>query len=112
MNHVTFDAYVRRAATLLDRRSLFGGLSAALLAADFVPLAVEAKKHGKNNGKRCQKRGKRCRRALPKFCEGDQECVEALRPCCGHTAKCNSGEARDCCRKKGFCNSSATSLPE
>jgi hypothetical protein len=64
MNDVTFDAYVRRAAGLLDRRTLFGGLSTALLAAGSVPVAVEAKKKGKKkrkNRKSCRKRAGFCR---------------------------------------------------
>ncbi len=52
MDHVTFDAFSRRTADLLDRRALVGGVSAALLTIAGLPLAAEAKK------KHMLKRGK------------------------------------------------------
>jgi hypothetical protein len=106
MNQRTFDTFVRRTANLFDRRSLLGGAGAALLAAGVVPRAAEAKKPGKNKKnkrKHCQKSAKDCRRDLPDFCDGDQECIDALGPCCAHEARCNNGKARECCRQKGFC---------
>jgi hypothetical protein len=44
MDHMMFEAFVRRAATLLDRRTLFGGLSAALLAVGGIPHDASARK--------------------------------------------------------------------
>ncbi len=106
MHHTTFDTFVRRAASLQvqvrDRRSFLGGLSAALLAATGLPLATEAKK-GKNKQKRDQKLAKRCRRNLPGFCEGNQQCLDELNPCCRFLAKGKRGKADACCRESEFC---------
>lgn len=43
MNQNTFDTFARRTATLLDRRSLCGGVSAALVSIAGWPLAAKAK---------------------------------------------------------------------
>jgi FAD/FMN-containing dehydrogenase len=43
MNQNTFDTFVRRTATLLDRRSFCGGASAMLVTMAALPLATEAK---------------------------------------------------------------------
>jgi hypothetical protein len=53
MGQSTFETFVRRASYLLNRRSLFGGMSAAFLAAG-VPLTAKAKgkhHHHHHNGK-------------------------------------------------------------
>lgn len=47
MNQNSFDTFVRRTATLLKRRSLFGGASALLLSTASLPLTAEAKKERK-----------------------------------------------------------------
>src|SRR5687767_11695604 len=44
MDQTTFDTYVRRAASLLDRRALVGGASAVLLSIAGLPLAAKAEK--------------------------------------------------------------------
>lgn len=92
MDRVTFDDIARRTAALLDRRSLFAGLSAAGLAAAGLPSEAGAKgKHGhkhKNNRKSdaCKKRVKECRRVIR---EG---CTEFDLPNCDRLSK-------DCCKK-------------
>jgi hypothetical protein len=110
MNQNTFDTFARRTATLLDRRSLFRGGSAALVTAAGLPLATEAKnKHkGKNKHKKGKKLAKRCRRNLPGFCEGNQRCIDELSPCCRFLAKGKRGKADACCRESEFCPGAAS----
>jgi hypothetical protein len=67
MNHVAFDVYVRRAAGLLEWRSLAGGLSAALSAPGGIPLALEAAA--------TKKRVRLCRADLLAVCEGNDGCI-------------------------------------
>ena len=106
MDRVTLNSYVCRAAGLLDRRALFGGLSSALLAAGAVPFTVEARKPGQHKRKQCKKQAQSCRSIVPDFCEGDPECIEDLNKCCGLLAKCKSEDkAQACCRNVGVCDS-------
>lgn len=91
MNHVAFDPYVRRAAGVLDWRSLIGGLSAALLALCDVPLHAEAVK----------KRVRFCRADLFAVCEGNDGCIDDLLGYC----KCKKvhkspQRASDCCENE------------
>lgn len=104
MHQNTFDTFARRAASLLDRRALFGGASATLLTIAGLPLAVEAKK----KHKRGKKLAKRCRRNLPGFCEGNQQCIYELSPCCRFLAKGKRGKADACCRESEFCPGAAS----
>jgi hypothetical protein len=101
MDHVTFEAASRRAATLLDRRSLFGGASAALFTIVGMPLVAEAKNKRDNLAKRC-------RRNLPGFCAGNQRCISELKPCCRFLAKGNREKADACCRESEFCAGAAS----
>jgi hypothetical protein len=103
-----FDSFVRRAASVLDRRSLVGGAGATLLTLGGVPLAAEAKKKGKKKRKRDKKLAKRCRQNLPGFCEGNQQCIDELSPCCHFLAKGKRGKADACCRESEFCPGAAS----
>jgi hypothetical protein len=111
MDQRTFETFVRRASDLLDRRSLMGGLSAALLATG-VPLAAGAKKgkhkhkHNKGKSKGCKKRVKACREGVPIFCEGNEECIDTLAPCCKKACK-SLDELERCCVDVGVCTSAA-----
>ncbi len=95
MDQITFDRYVRRIAGLLDRRSMLGGLSAALLTAAGMPLDVSAKK-GKKKGKNrksCKKRAGKCRQEFLENCSDDDVddtpgCENAINNCCKKAAKC------------------------
>lgn len=107
MHQYTFDTFARRAAGLLDRRALFGGASAALLTIAGLPLAAETKKKGKKKRKRDKKLARRCRRNLPGFCEGNQQCIDELSPCCHFLAKGKRGKADACCRESEFCPGAA-----
>jgi hypothetical protein len=104
MHHTTFHTIVRRAVGLQDRRSLLGGLSAALLALVGLPLAAEAKKKHKRKSKGCKKRVKACREGVPIFCEGNQECIDTLAPCCKKACKSLDEVAR-CCVDVDVCTS-------
>jgi hypothetical protein len=109
MNHTTFDSFTRRAAGLMDRRSLFGGLSAALLGIGGVPIALEAKKNGngKGNGKKkrtkaCKKRIKDCRQEVLPQCgpEDPPNCDDVVNQCCKKA--CKSVEKADACLEENF----------
>lgn len=102
MDRVRFDMVARRAAGLLDRRSLFAGLSAALLAGSGIPLA-EAKKHKNKKSKACKKRMKLCRTDLrDDVCEGNGECISDLNTCCKKACQ-STQKAIDCCESAGWC---------
>jgi hypothetical protein len=86
MNQSTFETFVRNTATLLDRRSLFAGLSAGFLATTGVPLNAGAKKRKKRNrgSKASRKRVQFClQRALPE-CEivNVPNCEAIVNDCC------------------------------
>jgi hypothetical protein len=110
MDQNTFDTFVRRTADLLDRRSLFGGLSAALLAANGVSLDAGAKgkhhhhHHHNNNGKSksCKKRIKECREEVLPQCEGnpDPDCDDIVNACCKKA--CKSVNKADACLEENF----------
>ncbi len=108
MHDDTFDTLARRAATLTDRRSLFGGLSAGLLATSGLSLATEAKKkhHNKNKNKKsnaCKKRIKLCNRDLrDDICEGNDACLKDLTKCCKKACKSDQ-QAIACCENAGWC---------
>lgn len=110
MHQNTFDTFARRAADLLDRRALFGGASATLLTIAGLPLAAEAKKgkRRKHKRQRAKKLAKRCRRNLPGFCAGNQQCIDELSPCCHFLAKGKRGKADACCRESQFCPGAAS----
>jgi hypothetical protein len=109
MNHVTFDDFVRRSATMRDRRSLFGGLSAALLTIGGTPNGLKAKKKGKGNGKgkkkrtkACKKRIKDCRQEVLPQCEPDDpaNCDDVVNQCCKKA--CKSIAKADACLEENF----------
>jgi hypothetical protein len=101
MHHTTFDTLVHRAAGLQDRRSLLGGLGAALLPIAGLPLAAEAKKKRKRNNKNkrskaCKKRVNECRRELLPGCEVEPEgCENFIKKCCEKACK-SVDDARRC----------------
>jgi hypothetical protein len=102
MNHNTFDAFARRSADLLDRRSFLGGVGSALLITGGTPLESEAKNNEKK-GKACKKRMKLCRTDLRyDVCEGVSECINDLNKCCKKACK-STQKAIDCCENAGWC---------
>jgi hypothetical protein len=106
MDRVTFDRFARRAVCLCDRRSLFGGLGATLLAIAGVPLAAGAKKGKRNKGnknknkrtKACKKRVKDCRQEVLPGCEDTNDpagCEDVVNRCCKKACK-SVNAAREC----------------
>jgi hypothetical protein len=97
MDQTTFDRYVRRAAGVLDRRSVLAGWSGALLAGVSGPLAAEAKK-GKNKSgdkkrKNCKQRAELCRQEFLENCEDEgirdsEGCINEINACCRRAATC------------------------
>jgi hypothetical protein len=85
MEQVTIDPYVRRAAGLLEWRSLAGGLSAALLALWGIPLDAAP----------TRKRVRLCRADLLAVCEGNDECSNDLLGYCKWANK-SAQKAVDC----------------
>ena len=108
MSHVAFDAFARRAADLLDRRSLIAGLSGTLLAAGLDPFAASAKKKDKPQTK-CKNLAKLCRQdLLPDVCEPDEDACRAdINACCEKAAECKIKSSQgviECCEAAGRCN--------
>ena len=107
MDQITFDAFSRRTADLLDRRALVGGASAALLAITGIPLSTEAKKrhHGDHKHKKtktCKKRVQECRKSLLPGCDVSNNpagCEDVVNGCC-KKACTSKDKALDCLADK------------
>ena len=100
MSNTNFNAFVRRTAVALDRRSALGVLGGAALAAVVNPLTAGAKKPSK---KKCNKKENRCRATNPTDCSDfpgqEPECVAALNRCCRFVGgTCDVRQAFRCCR--------------
>jgi hypothetical protein len=99
MDQSTFDTFARRTANVLNRRSLVGGLGAALLPIIGLPLAAEAKRPGQKKRKKCKKRIKNCRQEVLPDCENVPElgpnCEEIVNRCCKKACK-SVDKAFDC----------------
>ena len=108
MHQNSFDTFVRRASDLLNRRSIVGGLSGALLTLGGVPIATDARKgkHRKSKNKKskaCKKRVKLCNSDLrDDVCEGNDECLREVGKCCKKACQ-STQKAIDCCENTGFC---------
>lgn len=97
MNGSAFDAFARHAAAAVSRRtSLLTLGGAALTAAIAAPVAANANEARKKVKKKCKKQGKQCRSATIEVCEGNQNCVDSLVPCCAFLARCKAGAYLDC----------------
>lgn len=79
MTEQTFDAMTQRVAGISRRQSLLtlggAGLTTALAGRT---LGVEAK----STKKKCKKQTKKCKKFIKNYCEGDQDCLNTLQPCC------------------------------
>jgi hypothetical protein len=98
MDQSTFDTFARRAAHLLDRRSLLGGLSAALPALVGLPVATEAKKKGKKKRNRNCKKEKKCKNFFFSECDRFPEipnCKSKVRNCCEKICE-SENKANEC----------------
>lgn len=99
MDRVTFDDLTRHTAALRDRRSLVGGLSAAILAITGIPRSTEAKKHHKHKKtKACKKRVKECRKSFLPGCDVSNDpagCEDVVNTCCKKACK-SKDKALDC----------------
>jgi hypothetical protein len=95
---VTFDDLTTRAAALLDRRSVLGGVSGTLLTVAIgSPVAMAKKgKKGKGKGKKqraCRKRAVLCRQEFLENCEdfdvdNTSGCIDAINRCCRRAGTC------------------------
>ena len=87
MKSQAFADLTRQAAAAISRRGSLAALSgAALAAAATRPDVSEAKKGGQSCGKKQKKKCKNdaaaCKNTLIGGCQGDQECIATLTPCC------------------------------
>jgi hypothetical protein len=99
MDIKTFDAIARQVAAVSRRgtiRALGGAAMAAGLAA---PTVIRAGEAGKNGRKRCKRQRGQCLAFFAEFCEPKDDpagCLEEVRPCCEHFARCNAGAGIEC----------------
>ena len=119
MNESTFDAFVRRTANALDRRSLLGALSGAVMMAAIDPLSTEARKGKKDKkAKRRKKREKReaaceqmeldCLAGSKVYCKekhgtgccpdpaAESQCLSERLTCCFLYGACKEAEGNAC----------------
>ena len=127
MDDLNFDAFSRRAAEALHRRSVLGILGGAVLAA-LSPFAAVAKKGGGKGGKGKRKNGKKKGKKKKPCPDGKElqnacafefvangtnsshcqdffnpdirrECQDDAEKCCKHLANCKFGKASECLAK-------------
>jgi hypothetical protein len=112
MDNQTFDALVRRAAVVRDRRSLLGLLTGALLATAGAPRGTVARIGGENNPRndckdkdekqKARNRAHECRGRANGYClhlvdiGTAAACAVELEACCAFTAACLNRHARQC----------------
>jgi hypothetical protein len=115
MSEPTFDAFTRRAAAAVSRRSslaTFGGaaLAASLLAPTVNAAQNKAKKAKKKARKKCRNQQGQCETSVQAFCnlppnatavasvsaEGMPTCFELLSPCCTFLSTCNASASTTC----------------
>jgi hypothetical protein len=102
MNSGAFDAIARQAGSAHDRRSSLKALGVASLGAALTaPIAGEAKNKKKKNcnkkvTQKCNGQIEQCQTATEAFCENNQDCLDALLPCCDELQNCEAGDAVTC----------------
>jgi hypothetical protein len=108
MSEQTFDAFTRRAANAVSRRSSLAALSGVALAAGLLAQTTsaakdnKAKKTKKKARKKCKRQVDQCLDALPSVCEAVfgpadvPECVLFFDECCEPLRGCNVSEAAAC----------------
>ncbi len=89
MNQVAFDSHVRRAVSLLERQSLFGGFGAALSTLSGFLL----------DAKVSRKRFRFCRAELLAVCEENHGCIDDLLGNCKKARK-SPRRASECCENE------------
>jgi hypothetical protein len=96
MNQPTIDALARRASALQDRRTSLTALGAGVLAATVAtPRMAEGKQScGKKVKKKCKQLASACEAQVRSVCQ--DECLQALLPCCQSLAECDAGAATSC----------------
>lgn len=110
MNEPAFDAFVRRAANALDRRSLLGVLTGAMLTAAVDPLATDAKKKKKKKNKKDEKKDDKkqaaclqqaadCRAGSEVYCKNKHCCDDGARALC-------LAQRSNCCDLYAACDES------
>jgi hypothetical protein len=101
MNDSTFDSITRHAAVTVSRRmsllALGGaGLTAVAAPTMAAPTMAAGGKAGKKAMKLCRRQREQCRAFFVERCQGSQNCLEALLPCCELFAKCSVAAGIEC----------------
>jgi hypothetical protein len=96
MNRPMIDALARRTSALQDRRTSLAALGAGVLAATAIaPRTAEGKQScGKKVKKKCKQLASDCEAQVRSVCQ--DECLQALLPCCQSLAACDAGAAAAC----------------
>ncbi|MGH2615504.1 MAG: hypothetical protein ACRDJC_09720 [Thermomicrobiales bacterium] len=93
MDDSVFDRLTRPAATAVSHRTSFlalGGAGLAAVAAPAIAMARKAGNVGMNVRKLLQRQREQCRTSFAERCQGSQDCLEALLPCCEPFADCSA----------------------
>ena len=96
MNDNTFDSITRHAAVTVSRRMSLLALGGAGLTAAAAPTMAAGGKAGKKARKLCRRQREQCRAFFVERCQGSQNCLEALLPCCELFAKCSVAAGIEC----------------
>jgi hypothetical protein len=106
MNDNTFASITRHAAVTVSRRMsllALGGAGLTAVAAPTMaaptmaaPTMAAGGKAGKKAMKLCRRQREQCRAFFVERCQGSQNCLEALLPCCELFAKCSVAAGIEC----------------
>jgi hypothetical protein len=85
VNSHTFDTITRQARSVVTRRASLLTLGGAALAATVANPGAAAADGGfkKKLKKRCNQNKTNCVNSMDAFCNGVEECIASLTPCCG-----------------------------
>ena len=106
MNGIGFDAFARRAAAVVSRRTSLLALGGLALGAttQSAPVGANKKKRKKkdkddNGNQRCANQKQQCLQSVDDFCESRPEiatCETACNLCCDSLATCDAGTSTTC----------------
>lgn len=98
MTGISFDAFTRRAAEAVTRRTSVLALGAAALGVATTPRVAEAGKCGKKVKKKCADLEAQCFAAVADVCDGrpDEEDCLACEECCRSERACIDRETFSC----------------
>ncbi len=87
-----FDTLTRPSAAVVSRRPFPRALGRSALAAVAAPFMAAAGKAARNVRELAKRRREQCRASFMERCQGSDDCLEALLPCCEPLGDCSGIE--------------------